>query len=150
MSVSPFFIQIHVIMKLLKKAKFLLQLWEGIWSVPIAMLSFLVFGVLLQWVFTNPDDPQGTPGFYDPSFLQVAFYATAMQVFINFVVWLGFYFNFRGIWRYYIGYKDEGGKVVNNSKEDFLNILPWQRIALLLSLYFLLSLEWVVLFALLR
>lgn len=130
----------------IKKAKYFLQLWDFAWSVPLAMLAFFLFGVALQVVFYNPDDPQGAPGSYDPSFLQVAFYASAMQVFCNGMVFLGMHFNFRGIWRYYKGHTSDDGTVENYSKNDFKAMEPWQRIGFLFLLYFGLSAEWLVLF----
>lgn len=136
-------------MQFLKKAKFHLQLWDGIWSVPLAFVLFIAFGQLLQWYFTNPNDPQGAPGFYDPSFLQAAFYASAMQVFVNMVVWGGIHFNFRRIKHYHSGQVVEG-TVVNKSKDDFEELLPWQRIFVLLFVYSALSVEWIILFVHLR
>jgi hypothetical protein len=134
----------------MKKFKVLLQLWDGIWSIPLAMFSFLFVGVALQYFFTDPNDPQGGPGFYDPSFLQAAFYGAAMLVFINFVAWMGIYFNFRGLFRYYKGTKNADGTVTNLSKEDFKALKPWQRIVLLLFLYLFFSLDLLGLLILLR
>ena len=142
----------------LKKLKFHLQLWDGIWSIPLAFAAFVVFGVFLQRIFYDPSDPQGAPGFYDPSFLQSAFYASAMQVFINFMVWLGIHFNFRRVKHYHSGttkttikeFDGQGTPVTENcienkSKQDFEELTPWQRIVILFSLYFFLSAEWIVL-----
>jgi hypothetical protein len=138
---------------LFKRAKFLLQLWDAVWSFPLAIALFIGFGALLQWIFYNPQDPQGGPGFYDPSFLQLAIYAGAMQVAANFCVMVCFYFDFRGIWRYYIGRKkspEENGEIENLSKNDFNQLAPWQRIKVLLFLYCFLSAEWLFLFSALK
>jgi hypothetical protein len=118
-----------------KKLKFHLQLWDGIWSVPLAMLAFLGAGIGLQLFFTDPSDPQGGPGFYDPSFIQASIYGAALLVFMNLVAWLGIYFNFRGLWRYFYGTRTPDGTVTNLSKEDFKNLKPWQRLGLLLFIY---------------
>jgi hypothetical protein len=155
----------------LKRIKFHLQLWDGIWSVPLGMLLFLGCGVFLQTIFYNRDDPQGGPGFYDPSFLQSAFYASCMQVFINFVVWLGIHFNFRRIKHYHTGqptWTSTGQRpgqpltagdrkshaageipsdqvhIDNHSKRDFELLSPWQRLVLLFALYAFYSAEWLV------
>lgn len=140
----------------LKKIKFHLQLWDGVWSVPLAMVLFVGFGVLLQWYFADPADPQGAPGFYDPSYLQAAFYASAMQVFINFVVWLGIHFNFRRVKHYHSGQAQKTPQtdsrpvpyqpecIENKSKQDFESLQPWQRLVLLLFLYCFLSGEWIL------
>ncbi len=129
-----------------KRLKFFLQLWDGIWSVPIALSLFLIIGVIIQAFYTDGLDTGGGPGFYDPSFIQAAFYVSAMMVFSNFMVWLGIYFNFRGIFRYFIGKKNEEGVVVNQSKEDFKKLQPWQRIGILFFLYFSLLGTWLLLF----
>ena len=134
----------------LRKTRFFLQLWQGFWAAPLAMLLFIAVGYLLQNIFTNPDDPQGGPGFYDPSFLQKVFYVTAIQVFMDFCIWIGIYFNFRGVWRFYVGKKQQDGTVRNESKEEFEKLLPWQKIAVLLFIYSLLGSQWLVLFGILR
>jgi hypothetical protein len=135
-------------MKVFDRLKRHLQLWDGIWSILVGALIFFVVGSLIQVVFTNPADPQGAPGFYDPSFIQAAAYASFIQVCVNTAVLLGMYFNFRGVWRYLYGNKDrEGHSVENQSKSDFKTLKAWQKIVLSLSLYLLLSLEWLVLFA---
>lgn len=140
----------------LKKLKFHLQLWDGVWSVPLGMALFIGFGVLLQRFFYNPADPEGAPGFYDPSFLQSMFYASAVQVFINLVVWLGIHFNFRRVKHYHSGtakityqtdsrpIADQEGCIENKSKQDFESLEPWQRLKLLLFLYCFLSVEYIL------
>lgn len=134
---------------ILKRLRYLLSLYDGVWAIPAAAGAFILGGIVLQKLFSNPDDPQGGPGFYDPSFLQLALYVTCMQVFLNFTVWLGIKFNFRGLWIYYKG-KRVAGSIENQSKADFLNLLSWQRIVILLFVYCFLSLQWLLLFSLLR
>lgn len=141
----------YSVYKTLKKWRFMLQLWDGVWSIPLGILIFLGSGHVIQWFFADPMSGQGAPGFYDPSFIQAGFYASLMCVMINSVVWWGLYFNFRAVWRYYVGRRDkETGKVLNLSKDDFLNLKLWQRIAVLLGLYSFFSAEWFFLFVLLR
>jgi hypothetical protein len=135
--------------KIFKKAKFLLSLYDGVWSIPLALVMFIGSGLLIQRFFTDPSTPESAPGFYDPSFIQAAFYTSFICVFINFTVWMGMYFNFRGVWRYFVG-KKKGTVVQNLSKDDFTNITAWQRILVLLALYSFLSVEWLFLFSLLR
>lgn len=137
--------------KRIKHIRFMLQLWDGVWSIPLAALLFLGSGYLLQWIFTDPVSGQGGPGFYDPSFIQAGFYASLMCVFVNTVAWWGLYFNFRAVWRYYVGRRNkEDGKVLNLSKDDFLKQKPWVKIVLLIGLYVFFSVEWFSLFVLLR
>jgi hypothetical protein len=135
-------------MNILSKLKKHLQLWDGLWSILLGAVIFFVCGWIVQLFFTNPNDPQGSPGFYDPSFIQAAAYASFIQVCVNTAVLLGMYFNFRGVWRYLYGSKDKAGNALENaSKKDFNSLQPWQKIVCSLSLYLLLSLEWLVLFA---
>ena len=133
-----------------KKLRFYLQLWSAIWSLPLAMISFVGFGILIQWLFTSPGDPQGGPGFYDPSFLQAAFYASAMMVFCDVAVWLGIYFTFRHIFHYYTGHLDQDANVINPSKTDFDGLKPWQKILVLFGLYTGFTVQWIVLFMMLK
>lgn len=135
----------------IKKVRFMLQLWDGVWSVPLGAALFWGSGMLIQWLFADPSG-QSAPGFYDPSFIQAGFYASFMCVFINAVAWFGLYFNFRAVWRYYVGRRNKDtGKVENLSKDEFLiKLKPWQRIALLIGLYCFFSVEWFFLFVLLR
>jgi hypothetical protein len=136
-------------MKNLKKIKHWLLLWDGVWSIPLALLMFVLSGTIIQWFFADPLFPENSPGFYDPSFIQAAFFASAMQVFLNFTAWLGLYFNFRGMWKYFVGKLTETGETENKSHADFLKLTSWQRIVLLVFLYVFLSAEWLLLFSLL-
>ncbi|WP_109301012.1 hypothetical protein [Aquimarina sp. AU474] len=112
----------------MKKLRFLIQLWDGIWSVPIAFSLFIFIAILGQKIFGSG------VGFYDPAFWQAALLAAGELIFFNLIVFLGLYFNFRHIWKYYKGEKNEN-QLINKSKEDFNNIKPWQRLVLLLFLY---------------
>ena len=139
--------------KRIKYIRFMLQLWDAFWSIPVAIFLFLGSGYLIQWFFADPTG-QNAPGFYDPSFIQAAFYTSFLMVFINTTVWFGLYFNFRAVWRYYVGRRmkegESKGKVLNPSKDDFLLLKGWQKIAILVGLYFLFSAEWLFLFDRLR
>lgn len=132
----------------LKKFKFFIQLYDAVWSLPLAFAAFVICGLLLQSHFSSPSDGQSASGFYDPIFMQVAFYAACIQVFINFIVWTGMKFNFRGLHKYFIGTRNqETGVVTNESKEDFLKITSWQRLSLFLFVYCFLSVEFLVVFS---
>lgn len=134
----------------LKKAKFHLQLWSGIWSLPLGMFTFIGAGIALQHFFSNPGDPEGAPGFYDPSFIQAAFYASAMQVFMDVAIWLGYYFTARHVFHYYTGHLDQDGKVVNPSKDDFDKLKGWQKLCWLGGMYLVFSGQWLFLFWMLK
>jgi hypothetical protein len=104
---------------LIKKAKRHLQLWSGIWSVPLAALIFVALGLLLQAKFG-----EGV-GFYDPSFLQAAFLGSFILILFNSVSWFIFYFSWRHLFKYYL----------SQGKEDFDNLKRWQKILLVVSLH---------------
>ncbi len=111
------------------KIKYWLQLWNGVWSVPLAFLLFILFGIFLQTCY------DGGVGFYDPSFWQAALLSAGEFFFFNLVSYLTLYFCFRKLWRYFKGTKDVRGVVENKSKEDFENLNPWQKLVLLVFLY---------------
>jgi len=125
-----------------------MQLWDGIWSVPIAFSLFIFVAIIGQQLFGVG------VGFYDPSFWQAALLAAGELIFFNIIVFLGLYFNFRHVWRYYKGehsnyakdkaqYRRTGyltvhdaqEEIFNKSKDDFNFLKPWQRILVLLFLY---------------
>lgn len=105
--------------RFLKKLKFKLQLWDGIWSVPLAAFAFMIVGVLLQWIFGE------SVGFYDPSFLQAAFLSSFILILFNSIAFFGLYFNFKHLFKYYR----------RDSRKEFDNLPPWLKISFLLFLY---------------
>lgn len=132
----------------LKKFKFFIQLYDAIWSLPLAFAMFIASGLFLQSHFASPSENSTASGFYDPIFLQVAFYASCIQVFANFTIWMGMYFNFRGLHRYFFGSRDqESGIVINQSKEDFLKLTPWQRLSIFLVVFLFLQVQFLVFFS---
>lgn len=147
-----------------KKFKWFLSLWDGVWSIPIGIMLFTGAGIIIQIFFTDPTVGDGAPGFFDPSYIQLAFYVSLIMTFINFTVALGMYFNFRGLFRYFFGrklkkpstkYGDDPvlfhsrlkeGDVFNRSRLDFISLTPIQRICLYLIVYMFFSLVFVLLF----
>jgi hypothetical protein len=118
----------------MKKIKFYLQLWDFVWSVPLAIFTFLLFSLFGHLIFGD-----GFAG-YDPAFIQAAIYAGLILVIGNGVVWIGIYFNWRKIFRYHSGHwstrkEDNHTFWFNKSKIDFDNITPIQRICVTLFLY---------------
>ncbi len=104
---------------MIKHIKTWLQLWDGVWSIPLAIAAFVSLGIAGQLVFGEGF------AFYDPSIVQAGFLAAALLILFNLVTWLGLWFNFRTVFKYYRIY----------SKQDFKKLQPWQRIASLLFLY---------------
>jgi hypothetical protein len=120
----------------MKKLKHFLSLWDGVWSIPLSIFIFFAIGFIGQSFFGQ------VVGFYDPSIWQTVFLAIGIMLAFNFAAWLGLWFNFRGVFRYFVGQKKEDGSITNRSKEDAKNLTPWQRllISLLLYLFYMLLL----------
>lgn len=106
-----------------KRIKFFLQLRDGIWSVPLAFFIYVIVGLALGWFFGY-----GT-GTYDPGFIHPIFLAIAVVFAAVNGASITLYFGMRGLHRYIWGQK-ENGKLINKSKEDFLQLQPWQRIVI--------------------
>lgn len=113
-----------------KSFKFKIQLYDGLWSVPVAFTLFWFCGILLQMI--NYRTPT-----YDSSFIQPLFLSAALTIgFTNFTI-LGLYFTFRGIFRYLYGYRSKTtGEIKNYSKIDWKNITAWQRFKITFLLFF--------------
>lgn len=102
--------------RVFKQAKYMLQHFDGIWSVPVTFFAFYLVGLALSWFFGY-----GT-GTYDPSFIQPLFLAATVVIGATNAGVLGLYFTIRGLHRYLYGQKNEDGTVINFSKID------WKRI----------------------
>jgi hypothetical protein len=115
---------------MLKKIKYYLQHIDGVWSVPLAFLSFWFIGIVLQ-AFTGLGTGTYDPGFIQPLFLSIAVVVGAT----NAAVW-GVYFTFRGLYKYLYGEKNEEGKIVNYSKSNWTKLTSWQRFIVAFSVFF--------------
>jgi hypothetical protein len=104
----------------LKKLIYKLQLFDGLWSIPLAFLAFTYFGYLSTVYFGDP--------LISVEYLQQVLLSGLILVFANFVAFLGGYFNFRGLQKYF--YSQEI-KVETRNK-----LTAWQRIKLYLWVYF--------------
>jgi hypothetical protein len=105
---------------ILKSIKYRLQLFDGLWSIPLAFLVFIYFGYISTVYFGDP--------LISIEYLQQVLMAGLILVFANFVAFLGGYFNFRGLQKYF--YSQEI-KVETRNK-----LTAWQRIKLYLWVYF--------------
>lgn len=118
-----------------KQIKYFLLFWNGFWSIPLAFLAFLGLGILGQFFFG-----EGI-GFYDPSFWQAALLATGEFLFFNSIAFFTLRYCFRHLWKYYNGnsegfnLRSQKMQVTNQSKEDFDQLQPWQKLFLLVFLY---------------
>jgi hypothetical protein len=106
--------------KLLKNVAYKFQMFDGIWSIPLAFIAFLLVGT---WSMNYFGDP-----LISIEYLQQVMLAGLILVFANFVAFLGGYFNFRGLQRYF--YSKE---LKLETKTTFT---PWQKIKLYLWVYF--------------
>jgi hypothetical protein len=102
--------------KLIKK----LQMFDGIWSIPIAFFVFLLAGSYSAEYFGD--------GLISTEYIQQVLLAALVMIFANFVVFLGAFFNFRGLQNYFYS-KDAKAELEYSST-------PWQRIVLYLVVYF--------------
>lgn len=105
---------------LLKSIKYRLQLFDGLWSIPLAFIAFTYFGYLSTEYFGDP--------IISIQYLQQVLMAALILVFANFVVFLGVNFNFRKL------QKDFYSKELKHYASMELN--SWQKIKLYLLVYF--------------
>jgi hypothetical protein len=102
--------------KILRK----LQLFDGLWAVPIAFFLFLLAGSYSAEYFGD--------GLISTEYIQQVFLAALILVFANFVVFLGGFFNFRGLQNYFYS---KGAKLDLEYSSS-----AWQRIVLYICVYF--------------
>jgi hypothetical protein len=119
----------------MKKLKYILQLFDGLWSFPVAILGFYLVGVALQ-AFGGLG-----VGTYDIGFIQPLLLAVAVVIGATNAAVLGLFFTFRGFFRYLYGQKKEDGSRINYSKIDWKKLSPCARylFALFLFCFFVVS-----------
>lgn len=105
---------------LIKSLRYRLQLFDGLWSIPLAFFAFMMFGYLSARYFGDP--------LISIEYLQQVLMAAMILVFANFVVFLGINFNFRQL------QKDFYSKELKYYAGMELN--SWQKIKLYLFVYF--------------
>jgi hypothetical protein len=104
---------------MIKRLLYKLQLFDGIWSIPLAFLGFFLAGSLSLKYFGDP--------LISIEYLQQVILSGLILVFANFIVFLGINFNFRGLQRFF--YSQE-------LKEKIVSLSVWERIKLYLIVYF--------------
>lgn len=109
--------------------KFLMR-WDGFWSVPAAIILFVVVGLIGQDLFGRGF------GFYDPAFWQAGFIASGLVILFNFATMIGIKFNFTTVFEYY----------TNQFKNEFPTLKPWQKISIMFGLYCFYMLAMVLLY----
>jgi hypothetical protein len=105
---------------LFKKITHSLQMYDGVWSVPLAFIAFFLAGKYGLEYFGS--------ALISTEYIQIVFMAAFILIFANFIVFLGMRFNFRGLQRYF--YSSE----IKDQIKTQLTV--WQRITLYLFVYF--------------
>jgi len=112
-----------------KRLKIFLQLYDGVWSVPLAFLSFWFLGVSLASLGM-------ATGVYDISFIQPLLLAAAIVIGASNIAIGGLFFTFRGLYRFLYGQRNPDGEFVNFSKIKWKSLLPWHQFIVSLSVFF--------------
>jgi hypothetical protein len=126
------------IKKLLKSLIRWLQLWEGVWLVPVLFILFLLMSALLVYLW-GPEVGIFRPGLVNKVFLGTFVYFLGLSV-VNITINL----YHRGWFRYYYSKRSKlTREITPHVKNDFNEIPRWVRVIfipslqlLLLALYF--------------
>jgi hypothetical protein len=104
----------------LKAALYKMQLFDGLWSIPLAFAVFIMAGGVSVHYFND--------AIISTEYMQYVALAAVIMVIANFVIFLGIRFNFRELQRQV--YSKE-------MKQDFRNSLTtWQKLLLYFGVYF--------------
>lgn len=104
----------------LKAALYKMQLFDGLWSIPLAFAVFIMAGGVSVHYFND--------AIISTEYMQYVALAAVIMVIANFVIFLGIRFNFRELQRQV--YSKE-------MKQDFRNSLTtWQKLLLYFGAYF--------------
>lgn len=109
-------------MKWIKRIKYILNQFDGLWSFPLAFIVFAMAGVIIGNVFGYG------AGSYDPAFIQPLLLAVTVVIGATNAATIGIYFTFRGLYKFLWGQKDENGNVINKSKESWGGLTSWQKL----------------------
>jgi hypothetical protein len=97
-----------------------LKIWDGVWSVPLAIFLFIGCGYGIVSLF-GPE-----AGSMLPVYLQRLFYAALCLVICNFVVLFGMYFNFTSVFKFY----------AKDWSEEFSKLDTKTKLRVVLGIYF--------------
>lgn len=106
--------------QVLKKLIYKLQLFDGVWSIPLAFVVFSVVGTFSYQYFGD--------ALISTEYLQLVVLAGLVMVFANFVVFMGIRFNFRALQH----------QIYSKQLKEALNtdLTTWQKVSLYMLLYF--------------
>lgn len=103
-----------------KSLRYLLQLYDGVWSIPLAFLFFFLAGYSSYTYFGD--------ALISTEYIQYIVLAALVMVVANFVVFLGLYFNFRTLQRMVYS--------AQIKQQALTDLSTWQKIVLYVGLYF--------------
>jgi hypothetical protein len=102
-----------------KLIRYNLQLFDGLWSIPIAFALFIIAGTLSAEYFGD--------ALISTEYVQYIVLASLIMVFANFITFLGIRFNFKALQR------EVYSKEIKHELNTYLT--TWQKIVLYLLLY---------------
>ena len=102
-----------------KLIRYNLQLFDGLWSIPIAFALFIIAGTLSAEYFGD--------ALISTEYVQYIVLASLIMVFANFVTFLGIRFNFKALQR------EVYSKEIKYELNTYLT--TWQKVVLYLLLY---------------
>jgi hypothetical protein len=102
-----------------KSLRYNLELFDGLWSIPIAFALFIIAGTLSAEYFGD--------ALISTEYVQYIVLASLIMVFANFITFLGIRFNFKALQREV--YSKEIKYELNTS------LTTWQKVVLYLLLY---------------
>jgi len=103
-----------------KSLRYLLQLYDGVWSIWIAFLIFFLAGYGSYTYFGD--------ALISTEYIQYIVLAALVMVVANFVVFMGLYFNFRSLQRMVYS--------AQIKQQALTDLSTWQKIVLYVGLYF--------------
>ena len=103
-----------------KSLRYLLQLYDGVWSIPLAFLLFFLAGYGSYTYFGD--------ALISTEYIQYIVLAALVMVVANFVVFMGLYFNFRALQRMVYS--------AQIKQQALTDLSTWQKIVLYVVLYF--------------
>jgi hypothetical protein len=103
-----------------KSLRYLLQLYDGVWSIPLAFLLFFLAGYGSYTYFGD--------ALISTEYIQYIVLAALVMVVANFVVFMGLYFNFRTLQRMVYS--------AQIKQQALTDLSTWQKIVLYVGLYF--------------
>jgi hypothetical protein len=102
-----------------KLIRYNLQLFDGLWSIPIAFALFIIAGTLSAEYFGD--------ALISTEYVQYIVLASLIMVFANFITFLGIRFNFKALQR------EVYSKEIKYELNTYLT--TWQKVVLYLLLY---------------